>query len=109
MKVFNIYTKPDGSSDEQEIFETLLISSNLKIERIITQKPYTIPGEWYNQENDEWVLLLEGEAELEIKGEKSINIFKGDYIFIPARKIHRIKQSSTNTNCIWLAIHGNLK
>ena len=109
MEIKNIYSKPKETSDEQEIFETLHKNENLQIERIITQKPFELPGEWYDQEKDEWVLLLEGEAELEFKDEFPIKLFKGDHIFIPAHKIHRVKQSAIDQKCIWLAIHGNLK
>lgn len=109
MEVKNIFDIPEGNPDEQETFETVIENKNLLIERIITHKPYDSPGEWYNQEKDEWVVLIEGEAELELKDEKKIKLFKGDYIFIPAHKIHRINKSGNEEKCIWLAVHGNLK
>ena len=109
MEVQNIFNIPKGNPDEQETLESLFNNKNLLIERIVTHKPYEKPGQWYDQDKDEWVVLLEGEAELEFKDEKNIKITKGDYFIIPAHKIHRIKQSGLNTKCIWLAIHGDLK
>ena len=109
MVVKNIYNIPKGNPDEQETFETLLRNENVLIERIVTQKPYESAGEWYDQKEDEWVVLLQGEAELEFKNEKNIKLISGDYLFIPAHKIHRIKHSGIEEKCIWLAIHGNLK
>ena len=105
----NIFEIKDNQTEVPEIFEDILQTKDLKIERIVTLKPYDKPGEWYDQDKDEWVLLLQGNAVLEFEGEETIELNAGDYIFIPSRKKHRIKQSSANTKCIWLAIHGNLK
>jgi len=109
VEIGNIYSIPNENSDNQEIFETLIQHNNLLIERIITKKPYDSPGKWYDQKNDEWVLLLEGQAELEFKNGEIKKLFKGDYIFIPAHKIHRVKQSGSDEKCIWLTILGKLK
>lgn len=108
-KIKNILNVENIQSEDSEVFEDLLHSENIQIERIVTLKPYSKPGEWYDQEKDEWVLLLQGEAELEFSEEKKLQLKAGDYIFIPARKKHRINHSSPNKKCIWLAIHGNLK
>ncbi|MCB2222116.1 MAG: cupin domain-containing protein [Bacteroidetes bacterium] len=92
-----------------EIFTTLFESASIKIERIFGQHPYTQPGEWYDQEEDEWVVLLEGTAKVEIQNEQIIELKAGDYLFLPAHKIHRVNETSDVKKCIWLAIHGNLK
>ncbi|MBN2175515.1 MAG: cupin domain-containing protein [Bacteroidales bacterium] len=104
----NIYKPPIGI-DKEEVFENLHLSKKIKIERIFTQKPYETPGEWFDQPQDEWVLLLKGKAKLEFKNDKIIEMNEGDYIFIPAHKIHRVYNSSKEPKCVWLAIHGKLK
>jgi len=109
MKIKNIFEIDDILTQESEVFESILVKEDLKIERIVTLKPYDKPGEWYDQEKDEWVLLLQGNAALEFEGQEIIELKAGDYIFIPSRKKHRIKHSSSHTKCIWMAIHGNLK
>jgi len=109
IKAKNIFNIKNLQSEDPEIFENLITSENIQIERIVTLKPYSKPGEWYDQEKDEWVLLLKGEAELEFSGENKLQLKAGDYILIPARKKHRINHSSQEQKCIWLAIHGNLK
>ncbi|WP_462320562.1 cupin domain-containing protein [Halochromatium sp.] len=58
----------------------------------------------YDQAQDEWVLLLSGEARLEIAGE-AISLSSGDYLFIPAYTPHRLLQTSAEPGCTWLAIH----
>ena len=91
------------------MIETLLSKGELRIERIVTLTPYSTPGEWYDQEQDEWVVLLKGTAELEYEDGKKKRMGAGDHLFIPARKIHRVSWSSHDEECIWLAVHGNLK
>ena len=106
INLFDIGGIQEGS---KEVFETILKGDAIKIERIITLEPYEEPGDWYDQELDEWVVLLQGSAVIEFKSEKIIEIHSGASIFIPAHKIHRVRQSSVDIKCIWLAIHGNLK
>ncbi len=93
---------------EQEIFETILNSKNLKIERIISTGQITSEDTWYDQEEDEWVILLQGKASLLFFDNSSINLKAGDYLLIKAHQKHRVTFTSFDPPCIWLAIHGNL-
>ena len=106
MNLFDISGLETGPG---EVFETLLSSGDFRLERIVTLTPYAEPGEWYDQELDEWVVLLQGSAVLEYKSGKTVEMRSGDHLFIPAHKVHRIKQSSAKESCIWLALHGKLK
>lgn len=83
-----------------EHFKELLRHKNLVIERIVSSAEIT-PVE-YVQTQDEWVLLLQGEAVLSMAGE-SIELDAGDYIFIPAGVAHTVQQVSPGT--VWLAVH----
>ncbi|MBR8829059.1 MAG: cupin domain-containing protein [Gomphosphaeria aponina SAG 52.96 = DSM 107014] len=91
-----------------ELFETLVASKNVLIERIISTGQTTPPGEWYNQERAEWVMVLQGEAELSYLDGSRIKLQAGDYVFIPAHQKHRVEYTSSNPPCIWLAIHGQM-
>ena len=102
----NIFNLPASLPDE-ELFETLLSSDNVLIERIISTGQTTPPGEWYDQEQDEWVILLQGEAELSYADGSRIKLCSGDYVFIPARQKHRVEYTSSEPPCIWLAVHVN--
>ncbi|MDJ0580431.1 cupin domain-containing protein [Crocosphaera sp.] len=93
---------------EQEIFETILNSKNVKIERIISTGQTTAEDTWYDQEEDEWVILLQGQATLLFFDNSSIHLKAGDYLLIKAHQKHRVTYTSFNPPCIWLAIHGNL-
>ncbi|WP_009545876.1 cupin domain-containing protein [Crocosphaera subtropica] len=103
----NIFQLPNQLND-QEIFETILNSKNVKIERIISTGQTTPEGTWYDQDQDEWVILLQGEATLLYSDNSSISLTTGDYLLIKAHEKHRVTFTSSDPPCIWLAIHGNL-
>ena len=104
----NIFNLP-ANLPEVEVFEAIISSPNILIERIISTGQTTPEGEWYNQEKDEWVILLQGQANLVYKDGSSIQLQTGDYILIPAHCQHRVNYTSINPPCIWLAIHGNFQ
>jgi len=101
----NIYTSvPQSLKDEQ--FETLIHSPAVKIERIISDGQATAAGEWYDQQWNEWVILLKGSAGIRFEDENdTITLNAGDYLFIKARRRHRVEWTSTEEKCIWLAVH----
>ena len=109
MKHHNLFSPHPIDAKGDEFFEILLDAPDVRIERIVGLKPFDKPGPWYDQEEDEWVVLLQGEAHLEIKDEKIIHLKKGDFVFLPAHKVHRISKTKSNQKCIWLAVHGKLK
>lgn len=103
MKIKNIFSKIEKNISK-EIFESIIKSENIKIERIISKGQTTPNGEWYNQEENEFVLLIKGEAELIFENEEKVNMKKGDYIIIPAHKKHRVEKTSETEETIWLAV-----
>jgi cupin 2 domain-containing protein len=105
----NIFSDPLVNKSIPESFESLVITDDLLVERIVTGETFTTPGQWYDQDKDEWVVLMQGQAEMEFEDNEVLGLNRGDYIFIPAHKRHRVKAVSKSPNCIWLAIHGNLK
>ena len=91
-----------------EKFEQIVSGKNIQIERIISTGQTTNPREWYDQELDEWVILLQGEAELSYADDTRIKLKAGDYLLIPAHTKHRVEYTSIEPVCIWLAVHGQL-
>lgn len=53
------------------------------------------PGEWYDQERDEWLIVLRGEGELSCEDGSRIKLTTGDYLLIPAHHKHRVEYTST--------------
>ncbi len=95
---------PDSFTEE--IFETILKTDYFNLERIISMGQATPPGEWYDQDTNEWVILLSGSAGLLFEGDKEVCVMKpGDYVHIPAHRRHRIEWTDPNQKTIWLALH----
>ena len=92
-----------GDASQKELFETLLENKKVKIERITTIGQTTPEGQWYDQEEDEFVLVLEGSARVDYEDE-STRLEKGDYLYIPAHKKHRVSWSDPDRVTLWLAI-----
>lgn len=70
-----------------EVFEVLLETPDFRLERIVSDGQATPPGGWFDQEADEWVLLLRGSAGLRFADESGIRVMRpGDSlrIFITA-------------------------
>jgi len=57
----------------------------------------------YLQDHDEWVVVLEGAATLEVAGER-VDLAAGDWLLIPASTPHHVVATVAGTN--WLAVHG---
>ncbi|MEA3276385.1 MAG: cupin domain-containing protein [Pseudomonadota bacterium] len=85
-----------------EDFTELLRCRNVAVERILSSD--RVETVRYDQEQDEWVILLEGRAVLEVAGEP-VSLSAGDYIFLPAHTPHRVLTTSGEPRCIWLAVH----
>jgi cupin 2 domain-containing protein len=107
VKKVNLFDLPDTLPDK-EWFESLIPDCGVLIERIISTGQVTPPGEWYDQERDEWVVLLQGEATLSWEYGRVLDLVAGDAILIPARERHRVEKTSVHPPCIWLAVHGRL-
>ncbi len=93
---------------QDESFSTILEHSALRMERIVSFGQSSPADFWYDQTEDEWVMLFQGEARLDIHGAGMIDMKAGDYILLPAGFRHRVDYTSQDPPCIWLALHGNL-
>lgn len=95
---------PDASQKER--FEHLLARDDVRIERITSRGQATPEGEWCDQEQNEFVLLVSGQAGLLIEGEPQERVMSdGDWIMLPARCRHRVVWTSAGADTVWLAMH----
>lgn len=85
-----------------EAFDEILRHHNLVIERIVSSN-HPEPT-LYDQVQDEWVLVVQGHAALELAGETLV-LGPGDHLFIPAHTPHRVLRTSHEPPCLWLAVH----
>lgn len=88
----------------EEAVETLLKRGPVRIERILSAGQASPRGFWYDQEEDEWVCLLEGEAELSFENGERVLLRAGDQRFIPAGTRHRVEKTGVSPPCVWLCV-----
>ncbi len=89
-----------------EHFDTLVQLGDGRVERIVSFGQSSPEGFWYDQDHNEWVLVLRGHAKLEIEGfPEPIELNPGDYINLAAHTRHRIAWTTPEEPTIWLAIH----
>lgn len=101
--IFQIESLPD--KNEVELFDDLLSSEGLLIERIISNGWNRIEDKWYDQENDEWVLLIKGNASIGFENDQIMELTEGDYLYIPSHCKHKVIKTSNEPPAIWLAVH----
>ena len=105
MVIFNLYARvPDTLP--QELVETLLETRAFQLERIVSAGHRTAAGEWYDQDRNEWVILISGRAGLLFEGEPEPRVLgPGDYVLIPAHRRHRVEWTDPAEKTFWLALH----
>ncbi|WP_414732652.1 cupin domain-containing protein [Acetobacterium carbinolicum] len=96
----NIYKLPGLPSDDEEV-AILAQNDRVRIERIISTGQQS---NWYDQEETEYVILLEGMAQLSFGENQTITLEKGDTLLIPPHQKHRVAYTSTDPPCIWLCV-----
>jgi cupin 2 domain-containing protein len=88
---------------ENEIIEILSSGKNFRVERILSYGQSTPEKSWYDQDENEWVIVLEGGAVIEFQDDELIEMLPGNYLYIPAHKKHRVKSTFSKETTIWLA------
>jgi cupin 2 domain-containing protein len=105
MKFDNLFDPP-ATPSRDEVFETLLEGGKFRLERIISTGQTTPPGEWYDQDDGEWVALLSGEARLLFEGDtEPRRLQPGEWINIPPGRKHRVEWTHPDRQTVWLAVH----
>ena len=94
------------ADNSQEIIESLLEAKNFLLERIVSYGQATPPDQWLDQDQDEWVILLKGNAGIQFQDEsKSRELRPGDYFLISAHRRHRVEWTAPGESTVWLSIH----
>jgi len=89
----------------EELVEVLLQQPGLRLERILSRGHCSPANFWYDQPAQEWVLLLQGEAELQFAADnRRRRLRAGDYLLLPAGCRHRVAWTSSAPEAIWLAL-----
>lgn len=93
----NIYNDLKYDLDK-EVVDLIFSSRKIRLERITSTGQTT---NWYNQDENELVILLEGHATI-IFLDKELEIKKGDVINIPSNQMH--KTINLSKTCLWLCV-----
>ena len=97
---------PDTLPDE--FMEVLTSGDNIRIERIVSRGHATPRGEWYDQNENEFVLLLSGGACLVFEDStESVDMVPGDWLVIQSHRRHRVEHTVPETDTVWLAVFFN--
>ena len=96
MNIFNV----KNIDKTKEIVEILKENENVKIEKIISTGQTT---DWMEQEKEEFVMLIQGEAIIEYKNKKQ-ELRAGDTVIIKKNEKHRVAYTSENPCCIWICV-----
>jgi len=86
----------------EELTTILAEKGSVRIERIVSTGQVS---DWYDQDENEFVVLLQGEAVIEYENGKSIAMTKGDTLLIEPHERHRVSYTSMRPPCIWLCVY----
>jgi len=89
----------------EEIFEKIVEGKDFFVEKIISDGHTSAPNFWYDQEINEFVMLMSGSAKILYEDGNSFSLSPGDYLIIPANQKHRVEETDKSQKTIWLAIH----
>jgi cupin 2 domain-containing protein len=90
----------------QEEMTTLVSAGAVRVERIVSRGQASPAGFWYDQPQDEWVIVLAGRAELAFEDDgATMPMGPGDYVHIPAHRRHRVAWTDPAQATVWLALH----
>ena len=90
----------------EERVDALLETGAVTVERIVSTGQGTPPGDWYDQRQAEWVLLVKGRAGLRFEDEAEARTLEpGDYVLIPPHARHRVEWTCETEPTVWLALH----
>lgn len=92
------------ASPEKEVFEDIVKGENIRIERIISYGQSSPEQGWYDQDENEWVMVLTGSGTLLFEDGEEKVLHAGDYVTIPAGCRHRVLKTAADEPTIWLAV-----
>jgi len=87
----------------EELVQTILSRPNIRIERIVSRGHASPDGFWFDQEQHEFVVLLQGAARLRFE-DALFEMVSGSFIDIPAHRRHRVEWTTPDKPTIWLAV-----
>jgi len=88
----------------KEIFEDIVRTASVRIERIISRGHASPEVGWYDQDENEWVIVLEGSGSILFEDGTQTVLHRGDYLHIPAHVKHKVLWTDREAVTIWFAV-----
>ncbi len=89
---------------QEELFEDILAGESVRIERIVSRGHTSPASGWYDQAENEWVLVLRGAGRIEFEDGEVVTLAPGQYIDIRAHRRHRVSWTDPESATLWLAV-----
>ena len=94
----------EGIDASGELFESIVASEGVRIERSVSTGQCSAEGTSYEQDEHEWVMLLQGAAQLAYVDGQIVTLGPGDSLLLPAGCKHRVQWTEAGTPTVWLAV-----
>lgn len=99
----NLLAELPGELSEERV-DALAPVGSARVERIVSTGHASPPGFWYDQDEAEWVAVLQGAGRIEYDDGAVDDLVAGDHTFIPAHRRHRVAWTSPDGPTVWLAV-----
>jgi cupin 2 domain-containing protein len=87
-----------------ELTTVLATAARVRIERIVSRGHASPPDFWYDQDQDELVLVVAGRARVLLEGQPERALGPGDWLHIRAHARHRVTFTTPSQETIWFAV-----
>ena len=102
-QVANLLSVPEQLLTDQ-LLTDVLIRPGCRIERIVSFGQVTPADRPFEQEWDEWVLILQGPARIMMNAQE-FALAPGEHLLIPAHVAHWVTFTAPDSPTVWLTIH----
>ena len=99
----NLLTSLPNHIDHEQV-EELLSQPNVKIERILSKGQISPETGWYDQDKNEWVVVLQGAGDITFDDGDKVRLQPGDHLNIPAHRRHKVSWTDPDSVTVWLAV-----
>lgn len=103
IKLQSLFTNIPSQTDK-ELFTDLVCNEKVRVERIVSQGQGSPEQGWYNQSENEWVMVIKGTGLIEFENGPAHRLKSGDYLEIPAHTKHRVVEDNNAEITVWLAV-----
>ena len=105
VKLENIFKGSQANLERESVKELISRGKIIRLESVVSPRSNT-PSEVYDQNEDEFVILLKGSAELKFydgrTSPRNVSMRRGNYVNIPAHLKHSVVKTKKGT--VWLAL-----